>query len=99
MRRHGGPNTKTHRRLQFPESGPLQQKARSLDAEPAVSMIGAPDWARHLRNSRCLSGGGGRRAHAITIPRRQLSESWAVSRRPDRVSHNNSLKLTRRAGS
>jgi hypothetical protein len=62
MRRHGGPNTKTHRRLQSRERRWLRQRVRSPGAEPEVSMIGAPEEARRCRGPRCLSGEGGRRA-------------------------------------
>jgi len=45
MRRHGGPNTKTHRRLQSRDRRYRQQRARPLGVEPSVSMIGAPELA------------------------------------------------------
>ena len=62
MRRDGGPNTKTHRRLQSHELWSLQQWVRSPGVEPEESMIGAPEQARRRRGIRCLSRGGGRRA-------------------------------------
>jgi hypothetical protein len=75
MRRHGGPKTKTRRRLQSRVWWSHRKRGRSPDVSPAVIMIGAPEWARRLRHSRCLIGGGGRRAHAVPIPRRQASNS------------------------
>jgi hypothetical protein len=98
MRRHGGPNTKTHRRLQSRERRSLRQRVRSPGAEPAVSMIGAPEEARRCRGPRCLSGEGAA-GRSVAWARGSLSNVMCPQCGSARsISHNKSLKLTRLAG-